>query len=119
MSRRTTSAALIVAALATTPTAAQPGGGVRSPGPFPVFAQYSLDGSPANQTDPNPQNYLFFPFTDVSQLTYNWWFYRVAGDTMQRPFGAYLKSDGFNITGTSSWPPGGSSNTASYQWTEF
>jgi hypothetical protein len=39
---------------------------------------------------------------------------------VQRPFGAYQKSDGFNINGASSWPGPGSTNftTSSYQWTE-
>ena len=52
-------------------------------------------------------------------MEYNWFFYRVSGDTVQRPFGNYVKSDGFGITGTSNWPSGGNGNTSSYQWTEF
>jgi hypothetical protein len=48
----------------------------------------------------------------------NWWFYRVQGDTRERPFGTYTKSDGFTIAGTSNWPAGGLGSTASYHWTE-
>jgi hypothetical protein len=111
-------AALLIAALAATPAAAQPGGEITAG--VGQQAIYSLSGSPTSQTDrANPQPFTFAPATGVNQLLYNWWFYRVAGDPVQRPFGNYVKSDGFSITGTSNWPAGGNGTTATYQWTEF
>jgi hypothetical protein len=102
---------------------AQPGGQVTSPGPapnFPQHAQYNLTGSPTNETDEfDPHSYNFNAVVGGNQLNFNWIFYRVSGDSVQRPFGTYLKSDGFNIVGSSSWPAGGNGNTATYQWTEF
>jgi hypothetical protein len=49
----------------------------------------------------------------------NWWFYRVQGDTRERPFGIYTKSDGFTISGASSWPnPVTGGHMSAYTWTE-
>lgn len=43
-----------------------------------------------------------------------WWYYRVSGDTRERPFGVYTNSTGGFITGSSSYV----GNTATYNWTE-
>jgi hypothetical protein len=117
MSRCTSLAALVVAVLAAAPVAAQPGGSIETS----VFQRqtYSLTGSPSNQTDQfNPTGFDLFAYS-LNHLNFSWPFYRVAGDTVQRPFGNYVKSDGFNVSGTSSWPAGGNGNTATYNWTDF
>ncbi|HEX4590039.1 MAG TPA: hypothetical protein VH120_08935, partial [Gemmataceae bacterium] len=116
MSHRTAFTALFFTALAATPAAAQPGGYLDiSPGP-----SYRQGNAPNSETDTfNPQNGFLSPSNQVPQEQFNWWFYRVAGDPVQRPFGTYTKSDGFGISGTSSYPifpPGGT--TATYHWTE-
>jgi hypothetical protein len=103
---------------------AQPGGAIYSPGAPPntlQFAQYGLTGSPTSETDEfDPHSFIFNAVSGGQQLHFNWFFYRVAGDAVQRPFGVYQKSDGFNINGTSSWPTMTSStvNSSSYHWTE-
>ena len=51
-------------------------------------------------------------------LAKNWWYYRVAGDGRERPFGTYTKSDGGNLAGNSSYPLSGNGDTATYNWTE-
>ena len=119
MPRRIAFSILAIAAIVVAPSAAQPGGGLSTPN-FPPQAGYGFGGSPSSQTDvSNPSQFLFYPTSGVNQLAFNWWSYHIAGDSVQRPFGTYQKSDGFAITGTSNWPTGGNGTTSSYNWTEF
>lgn len=101
-------------AVAAVPALGQPGGNL-----IAGNTQYGQTAAPTAETAAGPSNTAFLAGTNVPQMSLNWWFYRVQGDSRERPFGTYTKSDGFAITGTSSYPPlppGG--NTASYQWTE-
>lgn len=43
-----------------------------------------------------------------------WWYYRVSGDTRERPFGIYTNSAGGALAGSSTY----AGNTATYNWTE-
>jgi hypothetical protein len=99
----------LAVALAATQAVAQPGGQLVSSN-----ALYTQGTAPASETSTGPTTAMYGPV-----LFHNWWYYRVSGDTRERPFGTYTKSDGFSIAGTSSYvpfPPG--SNTATYNWTE-
>lgn len=123
MSHRTIHTALLLSALAAAPAAAQPGGTIQSLRPSPV-ATFSINGSPTSETDafhPLVSLSTFYTGGPVSQLQFLWPFYRVAGDSVQRPFGNYTKSDGFAVSGSSSWPSSQSPNpsTANYTWTDF
>ncbi len=117
MSHRARTAALMVAALMAAPADAQPGGGMtltRAGG----VVDYGQNNAPTSETSVGPQTVFFSPASGVNQVGDNWWFYRVQGDTRERPFGTYTKSDGFTITGTSNWPPNNNGQAASYAWTE-
>ena len=48
--------------------------------------------------------------TAPNQLFQNWWYYRVAGDTREYPFGSYARSAGGQIVGTSNY----TGNTSTY-----
>jgi hypothetical protein len=52
--------------------------------------------------------------TTGSHLSINAWFYRVSGDTRERAFGVYTKSDGGTISGTSNY----SGNVVTLTYTE-
>lgn len=43
-----------------------------------------------------------------------WWYYRVSGDTRERPFGIYTNSAGGALAGSSTY----AGNTATYNWSE-
>jgi hypothetical protein len=121
MSSRAASVALLAAALSAAPAAAQPGGSMKivAPPGSPSDIIYGENNGPTSETTPGPGTATLMPGTGVKQLNTNWWFYRVQGDSRERPFGAYTKSDGFTITGTSSWPsPITGGNTATYTWIE-
>lgn len=111
--------ALFLVAVVASPAAAQPGGVTEG---FPLGTIYGQADAPLGETDTTihgrPE---FMAPNGVNNLAYNWWIYRVAGDPVQRPFGTYTKSDGFTITGTSSYPhpPETSGPTATYNWTEL
>jgi hypothetical protein len=115
---------IVIAALAAGPAPAQPGGMISAPSVLGGASSYGLTGSPTGQTDEtNPTGFfLNTANSGANQLIYNWLFYRVAGDSVQRPFGNYTKSDGFPIVGTSHWPSGqagGDNTTATYDWNEY
>jgi hypothetical protein len=79
---------------------------------------YNQSTAPINESNPNTPVTNFYPNgSGQTALAQNWWYYRVQGDTRERPFGVYTKSDGFNITGTSQYNgiPG---PTSTYNWTE-
>lgn len=122
MFRHMVLAALVAAGLVSR-SVAQPGGQITSPGPppfYPQYAEYGLTGSPTSQTDSSdPHNYYLQPPMEGSQILANWVFFRTAVDSVQYPFGNYVKSNGYNITGTSVWPSGGAGNTAVYNWTDY
>ncbi len=118
MMHRVAPAALIIAGLGLAPAAAQPGGGIFSLPNFGGAAYSQGTPAPTSETNAGPPFSHFVPTESVNQLALNWWFYRVSGDTRDRPFGTYTKSDGFTITGTSSWPMNGTGNMSSYSWTE-
>jgi hypothetical protein len=119
MSRPIFLVALIGAALTAKTANGQPGGGIFTNGATQSGAGYSqATPAPTSETSPGPQFSHFAPNGGINQLALNWWYYRVQGDTRERPFGIYTKSDGFTITGTSSWPANGNGQTATYNWTE-
>jgi hypothetical protein len=120
MGRRVVPAALLTVLVSGSHLLAQPGGGIFSAGgPGMGGAFYAqLSAAPTSETTAGPSSTTFGPTGGINQLALNWWFYRVQGDTRERPFGTYTKSDGFNITGTSNWPPGGAGQTSTYNWTE-
>jgi hypothetical protein len=49
-----------------------------------------------------------------NQIFQNWWYYRVAGDTREYPFGTYTRSLGGQIAGISNY----TGNVATYNWTD-
>jgi hypothetical protein len=99
------------------PAAAQPGGFLFDD-PNVRQVQFGQDTGPTAETDSAHPNFASLqPPTAVNQLGYNWWFYRVKGDSVNRPFGVYTKSDGFSISGTSNYSAS-HSLTVTYNWTE-
>ena len=117
MINRTSLTALLTIGVIAGPAAAQPAGIMTPPSPSGTIGYGASDG-PTSENSIGPTTTAFFPASGVKQAFNNWWFYRVQGDSRERPFGIYTKSDGFTITGTSSWPPNGDGVTASYTWTE-
>ncbi len=117
MSNRSYRVALLATALAVAPAGAQPGGGMLHTYSTGTVG-YGENTAPTSETSVGPETVVFSPGTGVIQLADNWWFYRVQGDSRERPFGTYTKSDGFTITGTSNWPLNNNGQTASCAWTE-
>jgi hypothetical protein len=96
------------------PSAGQPGGGLST-----MTSGYGQGTAPTSETSSTAPTTYFAAFNAQNGMFQNWWYYRVQGDTRQRPFGIYTKSDGFTITGTSSYPsPVIAGTTSTYNWTE-
>lgn len=88
------------------PSWAQPGGSLTDGN-----AVYSQTGAPTSAGSTGPSG-NFQPEGTTDHLFQMWWWYRVSGDSRERPFGSY--TDGTRvISGTSNY----SGNTATYDWT--
>jgi hypothetical protein len=98
--------------IATAPVAAQVGGTITDAG-----ATYTQAPGPASEGNQSPTGVAFRPETTpaASQMFQNWWYYRVAGDTREYPFGNYARSAGGTIASTSNVYSG---NTATVAWTD-
>ena len=109
LTRRTALAAATATFLAG-PVAAQVGGTLTD-----GAANYVQQDAPTGESLASPTGDVFkTESTTPNQLFQNWWYYRVAGDTREYPFGTYARSAGGQIAGSSNY----SGNTATYNWTD-
>ncbi|HEX4591347.1 MAG TPA: hypothetical protein VH120_15530, partial [Gemmataceae bacterium] len=92
-------AALGLAFLLTGPAAAQSGGTLTD-----GAASYTQAPAPSGESLASPASTSFrTESTAPNQLFQNWWYYRVAGDGREYPFGTYSRSAGGQISGTSNY----------------
>lgn len=78
-------------------------------------ATFTLKAPPTGESSPAYSDVAFRPDGGTNHLWSQWLFYRVAGDTRERPFGNYTKSGGGSVAMTGNQSP---ANTMTYGLTE-